>query len=338
MFFKNKTKVFISTLNLSNSDDLVHISSINTHRVSALDDFTSSVQARPVTFPGLSNTIGDNINRGTHTTPGSMIGYNISIITNICLTDTGVTNNLILWDNMLTGAHSVEHAVHPTYINNLTNHAALPLVSILLLNGEYCQVFTGCIISGLGISVNLNSLLSGSWSILANNSYISANTKYTDELYHNDIAMTYTEDSPLEYIAERLTLVNINSVNVPALSIRVQLNHNVSVIPNNTINSVGIITGYQLGAFAITGDVNLYTRPGSTFDLSNVFRNNYITSAAAIAVPFIITFKGRVNSLKLTIGDVFISMPGESFSQVYNTTLAFTANNHLNNGLLLEKI
>lgn len=336
MFLRNKTKILISTLDLSNSATLAFTGVGNTHLVSALNDFSANAEVQPILYGDSYMSIGDIVNRGVHSSPGAISGYSISLITNICIGD-NVTNNMTLWDLLLTGKFSTESAIHTGYIDNRTNYSELQQFSIILVNEEYCKVYTGCVISGFNLSMEMSSLLSGSWNILSNNSYVTS----VDNISHlmSGSVLTYvSKDVNLEYIVDKPTVVTLDALNIPALQVELMLNHNVSTVPDNTINSVGSITGYQLGSFGIDGAITTYTRVGTIGALLDTLTDNYKTNSEASVLPLSFLFKGLTADLRLTIGEVFIPMPRENISQVYSTTLVFTANNYLDNGLILEKI
>lgn len=336
MFFRNDTKIIITRLDLSIPGMVAAMSPSNSHLLSNLEDFTVSSDSQPIMYSESYLVIGERVNRGVHSSPSSLSGYTLSIASNIC-TASGITNNEILWDLFLTGEYSMEPAVQSGIISNRSNYSALKKFSVIVIIGSYCKAYTGCIVSNLSIEMQMASILTGAWDIISNRCI---------DIPISDLSYLFTageltgvgRDTGVEFIVDRLALITLNGIDLPAIQCGLTFSHNVSVVPDTTINTVGATTGYQLGSFNIDGSIRIYTRVGATSTLVNDISEAYRTNAYGLNMPLSILFKGPSSDLRLTIGDVFASVPQSNNDPILTTSIIFSANNYVDNGLKLEKV
>lgn len=338
MFYKQNTNVFITSLDIASEADLVKLNATNTFKVSTLLDIGVQAQSQTYKYDSSYLAIGDSVNRGYVTSPGGQCIYTINMDTNLCLAN-NVVNNENLWHYLLTGLYSNSSSVKSGYISCENNYSQLSKFSIIVVNSNYCKIYTGCNIAEVSFSLDISELASVSWSIISNNVLSTEALKYTTDLVRsNGTKVSYSTDTNIQYTYGKTAVLHIDTYKLGCTSIDLKLSNNIGIVEDTSIGEYGIKSSYQLGGFSITGNASLYTRLGSSAELLEDIASAHSSGSGKEYYCYLVLSGTNQNKLKITLGDTHIGTPIEDISNVFIASLLLDVNNYSNNYFKIEKV
>lgn len=167
MFFKNNTRVLITTAEIASIADLLNLNEPNTCLISALVDISVSVSTTTRIFSDGYNTINDDANRGIVSEYGNSSVYNIGLRTHVYADAVNGVGNIKLWQGLLN-INSATIAPPDVFVLNTANIGQqLKEYSIIVINGTNCKIYSKSIVNALTTQFSLTELLTANWSILA---------------------------------------------------------------------------------------------------------------------------------------------------------------------------
>lgn len=343
MLFNRQTKIFATFESVSNEADLALLNAGNTFPITDVSMFQEQATPALFSFVDSANGLGEVVNRGVDTRAGLGMQYTITLNTYLGLVASKIISNQILFEAMLTGKQADSLASSTGVLVNNSNFSQLKELAIIVVVGNLVQVYTHCIVNSLTLDLNITSLAGCSWSLLAGRHFTTGllSLDGSGRLVY-DSTIVSAEAEKAELISGKLAITEVvedaqPTVELASTGTTIQFTHNATIIVDNAIGRSNRFLGYKLGAFAISGAVQVYIRDGIRPFLDRL-STEYNSGGVPRNKDISFTIFSQTRRLKISIGKCYFPPTAPVRGPILTAPINYTANNHKNNSLTIEKL